>query len=77
MGPMGPGGFGQNIFVRTKGNFNSQQIGQNSQQTGQTVQQIGQTVMKIGQNIAQFISLSIRMDNVYNHVYGCTIFLAI
>ena len=36
MGPMGPGGFGQNIFGQTKGNFNSLQIGHNSQQIEQT-----------------------------------------
>ena len=35
MGPVGPGGFGQNIFGRTEGNVNSRQIGHNSQQIGQ------------------------------------------
>ena len=35
IGPKEPGGFGQNIFGRTKGNFNSWQIGHNSQQIGQ------------------------------------------
>ena len=56
---------GQNIFGRTKGNFNSRQI-------GQTVQQIGQTVLKIGQNIA-LISLSILVGNLSNIADGCTI----
>ena len=48
MGPVGPGGFGQNRFGLKNGNFNSWQIGHNSQQ-------IGQTVLKIGQNINQSI----------------------
>ena len=42
-GPVGPGGFGQNTFGRTKGNFNSLYFGQNSQQIGHNSQQIGQT----------------------------------
>ena len=32
LGPVGPGGFGQNILGQTKGNLNSQQIMHNAQQ---------------------------------------------
>ena len=64
---MGPGGCRQNIFARTKENFNSQKMGLNSQQ-------IGQTVLKIGQNIAQSISWLILMGNLSNIADGCTIF---
>ena len=71
MGPVGPGGFGQNIFGRTKVNFNSRQIGHKSQQIGRTVQQMGQTALKIGQNIAQLIILFFLMGNLSYIADGC------
>ena len=65
MGPVGPCGFEQIIFGQTKGLTADWT---KLQQIGQTVQQMRKSVLKIGQNIAQSISLSIKMGNLSNIV---------
>ena len=74
MGPVIPGGFGQDMFGRTKGNVNLWQFGHNSQQIGQTVQEMGQTVLEIEKNKTQSFSLSNVIGKLSNIADFCTTF---